>query len=62
MLRVLRPFDDPKYVVIELDFDTAGDAEKFLDFLETKVWSGADTAPALIGTPQTKILESVEPR
>ncbi len=55
--RVQRPVDDPKYVVIDLDFDTTSDAQSFLGFLRANFWSSSDNAPALIGTPQTKILE-----
>ena len=57
---VRRPVDDPAYVVIDLDFSTAAEAEAFRDFLQAKVWSSAENSPALIGTPQTKILEQVE--
>ena len=55
--RIQRPVDDPQYVVIDLDFDTVGEAEKFLGILQDKVWSSGENAPALAGTPQTKILE-----
>jgi hypothetical protein len=55
--RVWRPVDDPRYVVIDLDFDTAGEAAKFLAFLQTTVWSSSENSPALIGTPRTRILE-----
>jgi hypothetical protein len=55
--RILRPVDDAHYVVIDLDFQAAGEAEKFLDFLQTQVWPSAQNAPALAGTPQVKILE-----
>jgi hypothetical protein len=55
--RILRPVDDAHYVVVDLDFRTAGEAERFLDFLRTTVWSSPENAPALAGTPQTKILE-----
>ena len=57
--RILRPVDDAHYVVIDLDFPTAVQAERFLGFLQTKVWTSADNAPALAGTPQTRILEPV---
>jgi hypothetical protein len=30
--RVLRPVDEPAYVVIDLDFDSTGQANAFLDF------------------------------
>jgi hypothetical protein len=55
--RILRPVDDARYVVIDLDFQTVGEAEKFLDFLKTSVWSSAQNAPALAGTPQARILK-----
>jgi hypothetical protein len=55
--RVQRPVDDPAYVVIDLDFDTTSQAESFLRFLQANVWSSPGNAPALIGTPQTRILE-----
>jgi hypothetical protein len=55
--RVQRPVGDPNYVVIDLDFDTSSEAESFLGFLQANVWSSSANAPALIGTPQAKILE-----
>jgi hypothetical protein len=36
--RVQRPADDPRYVVIDLDFSTRGEAEAFLRFLNARVW------------------------
>jgi hypothetical protein len=57
--RVQHPVDDPHYVVIDLDFDTPDDAGRFLAFLHTNVWSSTSHAPALVGTPQTKILQAV---
>ena len=57
--RILRPVDDDHYVVVDLDFPTAAQAERFLGFLQAKVWTSADNAPALAGTPQAKILEPV---
>ncbi len=56
--RIQRPLDDPNYVVIDLDFDTVGAAERFRDFLTTTVWSSRDKSPALAGAPQTRILEA----
>ncbi len=55
--RVQHPVDDPHYIVIDLDFDTPGDASRFLGFLQTKVWASAENAPALVGAPHTKILQ-----
>jgi hypothetical protein len=54
--RVLRPVDDQHYVCVDLDFATVSGAEAFLEFLRTSVWSDPDRAPALVGTPQTRIL------
>jgi len=52
------PVDDAHYV-IDLDFPTTAREEKFLGFLQAKVWTSADNALALAGTPQTRILEPV---
>lgn len=60
--RVQRPVDDPNYVVVDLDFDTVEDAQRFLAFLQTTIWSSPENAPALVGAPQTKILQSVPTR
>ena len=59
--RILRPVDDAHYVVIDLDFPTAGQAERFLGFLRAKVWASPGNSPALAGTPQVKILEPAGP-
>lgn len=58
--RVQQPFDDSHYVVIDLDFATAHEAQAFLEFLRAKVWSSRDNSPALAGTPRTMILEPAE--
>ncbi len=55
---VQRPVGDPNYVVIDLEFDGVPEAEKFLDFLNTTVWSTPENSPALLGKPETKILEA----
>lgn len=57
---VQQPVDDPGYIVVDLDFDTAADATAFLTFLETTVWASREIAPALVGAPQTRILQSAE--
>ena len=58
--RVLRPTDDPNYVIIELEFDSSSEAEAFLFALRRKVWPSREAAPALVGEPQTRIVEAVE--
>ena len=57
--RIQQPVDDPGYIVIDLDFATAGEANAFLRFLEDQVSAIPDNAPALAGTPNTMILEEV---
>ena len=57
--RIQQPVDDDRYIVIDLDFDSVEEATRFLDFLRTRVWSSGQTAPALAGAPQARILQSV---
>lgn len=45
-------------MVIDLDFETVGQAEKFVDFLNKTVWSNPEVSPALAGAPETRILET----
>jgi hypothetical protein len=66
--RVYRPVDDPKYVIIDLDFDGAAAAQAFLESLQ-KVWSRVDLSPGLAReggvpktAPRTRIVEEVESR
>lgn len=58
-LQVQQPTDDPRYIVVDLTFDTVAEAERFRGFLQQNVWSTNLNAPALVGEPQTKILEPV---
>jgi len=60
--RVQRPVDDPRYVVLDLDFDTPDEAGRFLGFLQANVWSDGQSAPALVGAPRTRILEAAATR
>lgn len=57
--RVLRPINDPKYVMIDLEFDTPDDAEALLDAMRA-VWAGP--ARTIISDPQARIAEQVETR
>jgi hypothetical protein len=50
--------NDPRYVVIDLDFDTAGEAQSFQSFLTTQVWARPENSPGLAGTPESMVLES----
>ncbi|UZX02556.1 hypothetical protein F8G81_07950 [Arthrobacter sp. CDRTa11] len=58
--RICRPVDDSHYVVVELDFNERGQAEKLLANLKDRVWNSPAAAPALNGSPQTRILESAD--
>lgn len=51
------PADDPKFLTLDLEFDSPTGAQAFAAFLEQSVWSSAASAPALAGTPRTRILE-----
>jgi hypothetical protein len=53
--RVLRPVDDPNYALIDLEFDSASDAEAFLVRLR-ELWSGVD----VMRDPTARIVELVE--
>jgi hypothetical protein len=55
--RVARPIDDPRYIVVALDFDSLDRAAAFRAFLETQVWASAAASPGLDGTPKTVLLE-----
>ncbi len=59
--RVQRPVDDPRYVVIDLDFETQEQAAAFLTFLKTQVWGTPENAPALAAKPSALILEPAGP-
>jgi hypothetical protein len=50
--RILRPVDDPDYVMLDLEFESAGEAEAFRDALERDVWRSRRAAPALAGSPK----------
>ena len=54
------PEADETFVVIDLEFDTTDQAHAFLHFLETQVWAVPEISPALAGTPEARVLESIE--
>jgi hypothetical protein len=56
---IFRPDDDPNYIVLDLEFDTLGEAHSFRRALEG-LWGSGRAAPALAGKPQARILETVE--
>ena len=58
--RIFQPVDDPAYVMLDLDFDEVSAAEAFLAILRRDVWGSSDASPALVGSPQARIIETVE--
>jgi hypothetical protein len=55
--RVLRLNDDPNYVMVDLDFDSAGEAEAFLQKMH-RIWEGP--AKGVMQNPRARIAEVVE--
>lgn len=53
---IRQPAGDPKYLTLDLEFDTEKQAESFATFLHDRVWSTPTASPALSGRPQTTIL------
>jgi hypothetical protein len=45
--------------MLDLEFDTAGQAEAFAEFLHQHIWSSPASSPALAGAPQTRILDLI---
>jgi hypothetical protein len=58
--RVLRPVDDPNYVLVDLEFDTSSDAEAMRAAL-SEMWRRVE-AEGLIGGQRAQIVEAVETR
>ena len=58
--RIFRPVDDATYVMLDLDFDQVSAAEAFLAVLRRDVWGSSQASPALVGSPQARIIETVE--
>ena len=62
--RVFRPKHDPRYVLIDLDFEQQAEAQAFLEALRA-VWSRVDLSPGLARDeravpPRTAIVEEVD--
>ena len=55
-----RPVDDPKYVMVNLEFDDVAGAESLLAMLRGRIWTNPETAPALVGQPTARIVDTVE--
>jgi hypothetical protein len=57
---VLRPVDDDRYILIDLDFETTEQASRFAAVLRDRIWSSSDSSPALVGSPRTRILQTLD--
>ncbi|HEX7102768.1 MAG TPA: hypothetical protein VF201_09000 [Nitrolancea sp.] len=55
--RILRSIDEPNYVMIDLEFDTKGEAEALLSAMRA-VWSRVQGS--VMSDPQARIVEVVE--
>jgi hypothetical protein len=55
--RVLRPIDDPMYIMIDLEFDTKEKAEALLSAMRV-VWGRVQGK--IIFNPQSRIVETLE--
>ena len=55
--QILRPLDNPNYVMINLEFDTADDAEALLTAMRA-VWARVEGI--IVTSPKAQIVEVVE--
>lgn len=59
--RVRQPVGDPRYIVVDLEFDDSEAAHAFKEFLEGVVWQSEDLSPGLDGVPTARVLDDVDP-
>lgn len=59
--RVRQPVGDPRFIVVDLEFDDSEAAHRFKDFLEGVVWQAKDLSPGLDGAPTARVLDDVDP-
>jgi hypothetical protein len=58
--RILRPTDDPNYVMIDLEFDDVSEAEAYLAALQRELYSSREASPVSGEGPQTRLVEVAE--
>ena len=58
--QIFQPADDENYVVLDLEFESEGEAEAYLEWLQREVWSSREASSALAGGPQTRIAKVIE--
>ncbi|MGN6679389.1 MAG: hypothetical protein ACTHKL_16630 [Streptosporangiaceae bacterium] len=54
---IRQPADNQKFLTLDLEFDSAGQAEAFAAFLHDNIWSSPASSPALAGRARTQILD-----
>jgi quinol monooxygenase YgiN len=57
--RILRPLDDPHYIMVELEFEDTHQAESFIAAMQ-EVWDSLDYR--VIESPRARIVHAVETR
>jgi hypothetical protein len=57
--QIFQPDDDPNYIVVNLQFETAEAATKFRTFLREVIWQSPEASPALVGQPRAVVLNEV---
>ena len=57
--RILRPVDDPNFVMIDLEFDSPHEAQRLLEAMRG-IWAGP--ARSLVSGPRAQIAEHLEGR
>ena len=46
--------------MLDLEFESEGEAQAYLEWLQAEVWSSREASPALAGGPQTRIAKVME--
>jgi hypothetical protein len=58
--RIFQPSDDPNYIVLDLEFQSEGEAEAYLGWLRRDVVVSGSVSGALAGGPQTRITKVMD--